>query len=271
VPFAPIQGGRLYFEASGSGPPLLLVPGLAGSARFWRLQVPALAERFNVIVHDHRGVDRSSRDAIEYSIEQMAGDVLALMDHLGIDRAAMIGQSTGGAIGQYLAAVHPQRISRLVLSSTWTHADPYFRRQFELRRELLRAGRIDLYTRAGTLLLYPPEWIVQHDAEIAEAELRAIADASTAILLSRVEALLRFDGRALAPRIGCPTQVIAALDDRVTPAYFARALAQAIPAARLVLLESGGHFLPLVEAERYAGIVQRFLGEPEPRTSPRGC
>lgn len=271
MPYAPIPGGKLYFETSGSGPPLLLVPGLAGSARFWRLQAPALAERFTVIVHDHRGVDRSSRDDIAYSIEQMAGDVLALMDHLGVERAALIGQSTGGAIGQHLAAVHPQRISRLVLSSTWTHADPYFRRQFELRRDLLLAGRLDLYTRAGSLLLYPPEWLVRHEAEIAQAEARAIADASPAILLSRVEALLRFDGRALAPRIGCPTQVIAALDDRVTPAYFAGALARAIPAARLVLLESGGHFLPLLEAERYAGIVLRFLCEPEPGTSPHGC
>jgi aminoacrylate hydrolase len=271
VPFAPIPGGKLYFETTGSGPPLLLVPGLAGSGRFWRLQVPALAERFTVVVHDHRGMDRSSRDEIEYSVEQMAGDVLALMDHLGLERAAMIGQSTGGAIGQYLAAAHLRRISGLVLSSTWTHADPYFRRQFELRRELLLAGRVDLYTRAGSLLLYPPEWLVQHEAEIAEAEARAIAGASPAILLSRVEALLRFDGRPLAPRIGCPTQMICALDDRVTPAYFAHALAQAIPAARLVLFDSGGHFLPLIEAERYTGVVLRFLCEPEPGTSPRGC
>jgi len=77
VPFAPIPGGELYFETSGSGPPLVLVSGLGGSGRFWRLQAARLAERFTVVVHDHRGVDRSSRDAIVYSIEQMAGDTLA--------------------------------------------------------------------------------------------------------------------------------------------------------------------------------------------------
>ena len=100
-----------------------------------------LAERFTVVVHDHRGVDRSSRDAIVYSVEQIAGDTLALMDYLHIDRAAMVGQSTGGAVGQHLAATQPDRISRLVLSSTWTHADPYFTRLFELRRDLLRSAR----------------------------------------------------------------------------------------------------------------------------------
>jgi aminoacrylate hydrolase len=272
MPFAPIPGGRLYYETSGSGPPLLLVSGLGGSARFWRLQAPTLAERFTVVVHDHRGVGRSSRDAIAYSIEQMAGDTLALMDHVGIERTAMIGQSTGGAIGQHLAAVHPSRITRLVLSSTWTHADAYFTRQFTLRKELLRGAGVALYTRAMNLLLYPPEWLREHDREIADAEARAVADASSPeIMLSRIDALLRFDGRALAPRISCPTLVVAALDDRVTPVYFSRALAKAIPGAQLVLLDSGGHFLPVVEAERYAEIVVGFLGEPTRPYAPRGC
>ena len=260
MPLAPIRNGELYFEITGTGPPLLLVPGLSGSAHFWRLQMPRLAQRFTVVVHDHRGVGRSSRDAIVYSIEQMAGDVLALMDHLGIDQAALIGQSTGGAIGQYLAATQPHRISRLVLSSTWTHADPYFTRQFELRRDMLRTAGIGLYTRTGSLLLYPPEWLRDHDAEVAQAEARSIADApSVEILLSRVDALLRFDGRPLAPRISCPTLVIVALDDKVTPPYFSVALARAIPGARLVLLESGGHFVALVEAERYAEAVLAFF------------
>jgi aminoacrylate hydrolase len=262
VPFAPVPGGELYFETSGSGPPLLMVSGLNGTARFWSQQVPRLAERFTVIVHDHRGVDRSSRDAIVYSIEQMAGDTLALMDYLDIDSAAMVGQSTGGAIGQHLAATRPDRISRLVLSSTWTHADAYFTRLFELRRDVLRRAGIQLYIREGSLLLYPPVWLREHHREISEAEARSVATASSPeIMISRIEALLRFDGRALAPNIRCPTLVIAALDDRVTPAYFSRALAQAIPGAQLVLLDSGGHFLPIVEAERYAGIVLEFLSE----------
>jgi aminoacrylate hydrolase len=272
MPFAPIPGGKLYYETSGSGPPLVLVSGLGGSARFWRLQVPRLAERFTVVVHDHRGVGRSSHDAIAYSIEQMAGDTLALMDHLDIATAAMVGQSTGGAIGQHLAAMQPARISRLVLSSTWTHADAYFARQFALRKDLLRGAGIDLYTRVNNLLLYPPEWLREHDREIAATEARAAADASPPeIMLSRIDALLRFDGRALAPRIACPTLVIAALDDRVTPAYFSRALREAIPGAQLVLLDGGGHFLPLVAAERYAQIVLGFLDQPVRREPPRGC
>ena len=265
MPFAPIPGGQLYFETSGSGSPLMLVSGLNGSARFWSLQVLRLAEHFTVVVHDHRGVDHSSRDAIAYSIEQMAGDTLALMDYLDIDSTALVGQSTGGAIGQYLAATQPDRISRLVLSSTWTHADAYFARLFELRRDLLRSAGMELYTREGSLLLYPPEWLREHDREVAEAEAQSVTSASSPeILISRIEALLRFDGRALASRIRCSTLVIAALDDRITPAYFSRALARAIPGARLVLLDGGGHFLPIVEAGRYAEVVRGFARRAAP-------
>src|SRR4030095_10139751 len=102
----------------------------------------------------------------------------------------------------------------------WTHADAYFKRLFELRRDVLRNAGIELYTRDGSLLLYPPEWLREHDGEVTEAEARSVASASSPeILISRIEALLRFDGRALAPRIRCPTLVIAALDDRITPPY----------------------------------------------------
>jgi aminoacrylate hydrolase len=194
----------------------------------------------------------------------MSGDTRALMDYLDIDGAAVVWQSTGGAIGQHLAASQPDRISRLVLSSTWTHADAYFTRLFELLRLAAQRGDGALYTRDGSLLLYSPEWLREDDREVSVAEAQSVTSASSPrIVISRIEALLRFDRRALAPRVRCPTLVIAALDDRVTPAYFSPALAQAIPEARPVLLDGAGHFLPIVEAERYAEIVLRFLSEPD--------
>jgi len=160
------------------------------------------------------------------------------------------------------------KLRRVVVLPDVARASETFRWR-STRGRAVGAGR-KLTCRLGTvcrlsrsLLLYPPEWVREHDREVSEAEARSVAGASSSdIMNSRIEALLRFDGRALAPRIRCPTLVIAALDDRVTPAYFSRALAQAIPGARLVLLDGGGHFLPIVEAERYAEIVLRFLSEP---------
>ncbi len=100
------DGDRLYYEVHGAGPPLLLVSGLSGLGSFWSVHVPVLARRYTVVVHDHRGIGRSSPSRVVASIDQMADDVRALADHLGIDRAHLIGHSAGGAIGQTLAVAH---------------------------------------------------------------------------------------------------------------------------------------------------------------------
>ena len=74
----------LYYEEAGGGEPLLLVPGLSGRGSFWVSQITDFARDFRVVVHDHRGTGRSTHSRIRYSVEQMAGDVLRLMDALGI-------------------------------------------------------------------------------------------------------------------------------------------------------------------------------------------
>src|SRR5215475_15633436 len=94
-----IGDAELHYESHGDGPPLMLVSGLNGVASFWLKQVPVLAKDFRVIVHDHRGTGQSTHSPIVYSVEQMADDVLKLMDALKIEAAHVAGHSTGGAIG----------------------------------------------------------------------------------------------------------------------------------------------------------------------------
>src|SRR5579885_195546 len=134
MPKAPIRDGELHYEICGRGPPLVLASGLGGLASFWDGQLCDLARSFQVITFDHRGSGRSSKSPPPYSIDGMVQDVVDLIDHLKSETVFYVGHSTGGAIGQRLAARHPARLSGLVLSATWTHADPYFRRLFTLRK-----------------------------------------------------------------------------------------------------------------------------------------
>jgi pimeloyl-ACP methyl ester carboxylesterase len=129
--------GEIYYDVHGAGTPVMLVSGLGGTGSYWNPNLPAFAKRHQVIVHDHRGMGKSSRSRIRYSVDQMTADLLAVMDHLRIEKAHLVGHSTGGAIGQTLAATHPDRLLSLVISASWTKADPYFRRMFEARRALL--------------------------------------------------------------------------------------------------------------------------------------
>lgn len=264
MPFAPALDGELHYETAGSGAPLLLISGLGGLGSFWRNQVESFRERFSVITFDQRGTGRSTRTDAPYSIEQMAVDTLALMDHLDLTRAAIVGHSTGGAIGLRIAAAWPARVQRLVLSATWTHADGYFRRLFETRRELLVRGEGELYQKLSALVQFPPDWIARNDAAMREREAQAPRDPlDVRILMHRIDALLRHDARELARAVRCPALVIVARDDALTPAYFSESLAESIPAAELKVLERGGHFVPLTEQRAYNAALAAFL---EPQT-----
>ncbi len=260
MPFLTLSDGeRLYYQVHGGGPPLWLVAGLEGHSSFWRDHVPVLDERFKLVVHEHRGAGRSSHSRIDYSVEQMAGDLLQLIDSLGIERAHLVGHSTGGAIGQTLAIDQPGRIDRLVLSASWTAADAYFRRLFRVRADQLDHGPA-AYLRASTLFMKPSWWIREHIAEIAAEEAASLEHfPPVEIMRDRIAAILLFDRRADLARVTAPTLVIGAQDDVVTPPYYSEELGRLVPAAETVILPQGGHFFPQLFPQEYQRIVIEFL------------
>ena len=254
------DGAELYYEIHGSGPPLFLVPGLGGDGRFWTEHLPALAEKFTVVVHDHRGTARSTLSRIDYSVAQMADDVLQLIDGLGFAKVHWCGHSTGGAMGQVLAIEHPERIDRLVLSATWAKTDAFFRRLFEVRALTLKALGPAAYLKASALALNMPSWVRDHDAELLAAEARADETVPVPeIVLSRIAAIVAHDRRAELQRVRAPTLAICARDDMVTPLYFTEELVRLIPGARAYVLPDGGHFYPVVHGEEFRRVTTSFL------------
>ena len=111
--YAPVNGIKIWYAVFGSGTPVILLHGGLASANYWGELVPALAPHYRVVVMDSRGHGRSSRDARPYGYDLMASDVLALMDFLKIDKAALVGWSDGAIIGLDMAIHHPERLSRL--------------------------------------------------------------------------------------------------------------------------------------------------------------
>ena len=260
MPKISIGDCSLYYEEHGTGEPLLLVPGLGGVGAGFFKQIPELSKHFRVIVHDHRGCGRSDKPLMRYSVEQMVQDVLALMDALRIERTHLLGHSTGGAIGQILAIESAQRLDKLVLSSTWTHCDGFFSRSFEGRHAVLKHAGPKAYLRSSTAVLYPPGWVARNEKLLAEQEAQQLAAFPPAeVMLSRIEAIMRFDRRGELSRIRTPTLVSVAADDNVTPAYFSEALVRAIPGAKLKVFEGGGHLLYHVIDREYTQAVLEFL------------
>jgi pimeloyl-ACP methyl ester carboxylesterase len=110
---APVNDIQMYYAVYGEGEPVLLIHGGLGHADVWGFQVPALAESHKVIVADSRGHGRSTRSEKPFGYALMADDYLALLDHLGIDKVALVGWSDGGIIGLDIAIRHPERLARL--------------------------------------------------------------------------------------------------------------------------------------------------------------
>jgi len=260
-----INDGTLNFESHGAGADVLLIAGLGGRLQFWQHQVEPFARRFRVVLHDHRGTGASSRSRIAYSIRQMADDVLALMDALKIQRAHLVGHSTGGAIAQLLALDHPARVDRIVLSATWAGPDPYFKAVFDLRLKILRDAGPQAYLTDGIFRAFPPAWLQAHAALIAATgEERMAAFPGIEIEASRIAAVQAHDLRARIGAIAKPALVVCAADDAVTPLAYSQELASRIPGAQLATLPMGGHFVPQVDPDGYNRAVLSFLTEEAP-------
>jgi aminoacrylate hydrolase len=259
MPHAKHAGAKIYWEQEGAGPPLALAAGLGGSAAWWEPNRAALAARFTLILFDQRGTGRSSRVKVK-SIEQMAGDLVAVLDDAGVASAHFLGHSTGGAIGVAAALDHPGRLKSLLLYASTTHGDAYRRRIFDLRRRLHQGLGPDAYARYSTLLMYPPYWINANDERLAEIEREsARALGSAAVQASRLDAILEFDRRAELERIGIPTLVLCADDDILAPRYFSETYARLIPEAHNRWEPRGGHALSRTEQERFDRIALEFF------------
>jgi aminoacrylate hydrolase len=259
MPTVKHDGCDIHWERHGSGPALLLIAGLGGVATYWEPQLASFAERYSVILHDQRGSGRSSHVRVR-SIEQMAADARAVMDAAGVERAHVVGHSTGGAIGMAMALDSAARVHGLVVNSSTAHGDDYRRKIFSVRAALLKGkSRVD-YARVTSLLLYPPWWINQHAASIAAEEKRTVAAIGPApVQTSRFDAILNWDRRSELGRIAAPSLVICAADDILTPAYFSDEIHRLIPGSRHVVLERGGHACSRTMADVFNKTVLEFL------------
>ena len=108
-----VTGASIYYATYGQGDPVILLHGGLGNSDHWSNQVPELAKSFQVIAIDSRGQGRSTRTHAKVSYDIMAGDVIAVMDHLKLERASLVGWSDGGEIALKLAINHPERVTKL--------------------------------------------------------------------------------------------------------------------------------------------------------------
>ncbi len=124
--YAEVNGINLYYETHGSGPPLILLHGGLGSGEMFGPVLPLLAERHQVVVADLQGHGRTADIDRPLDVRLMAGDIAALIDHLGLDKPDVVGYSLGGGVALQTAARYPAKVRRLVMVSANLRPDAIY-------------------------------------------------------------------------------------------------------------------------------------------------
>lgn len=257
------EAAGLYYEIHGreDAPPLILSSGLGGSAHYWAPNIPALAERYRVIAYDHRGTGRSDRALPDtVTVDDLAADMLAMLDALAIPRAIVVGHAAGGVAALALALMAPDRVDKLVVVNGWAAPDPHFLRCFAARLALLRGSGPEAYLRAQPLFLYPPNWISANDA-VLEAELpeQLAHFPGAATMEKRIAALAAFDVSEQLRDIHRPVLVVVSDDDMLVPSNAGVALANGLPIAGFCRAEHGGHAVNVVDPDAFNSFVLAWL------------
>ncbi len=256
MPLARIDGGDIHYDESGGAALAVLLPQSSGPVGIGPF-LGRLAARFRVIRHDRRSAPAATPAGM--TMAGRADELAAFLDALGIDRAHLFCHSTGCGVGLALAAARPDRVAGLVLANPWSHGDAHLTAMQRLRVAAARALDPYRYAWFNASLLFPPDYRRAH-AGAFEAQARNAAPQDADRIEARLEAILAFDARPLAPGLACPTLVATAADDRLMPPRFGAELAALIPAAVHRALDGGGHMLPETRAGALAGAVADFLG-----------
>ncbi len=244
------NGIQIAYEIHGSGRPLLLIAGLGYSRWMWRWMVPGLAERFQVITFDNRGVGESEKPPGPYTAEMLAEDTAVLMETLGLENAIVMGHSMGGFIAQALALNRPELVGQLVLSAT-NFGGPNHIPVTPAALAVLLDTSADPVTRfKNGLAVSTAPGFPEQNPEIVEQWLAwrvtnpiepAPYQAQLAIGLALAQ--VGFEDRLTA--VSCPTLLLFGEHDQVVPPGNADLLAAKIPNSAIKILPDAGHFFPI--------------------------
>lgn len=232
-----------YYEIVGTGEPLVFVCGLSADLQVWRFQIHELSRSHQVIVFDNRGAGRSSAPDEPYTIAQMAEDLGALLDHLGLPAVHLLGWSMGGVIAQSFALAHPSRVRRLLLLNSFAEPDGLLREAISNWMNVRCANVSDeQVARYAARLVFSPD-LLDSAAALESIVQNMLANPHRQSLhgfLRQADALLDYVAPPDLHLLGGCAAVLTARHDRLTPPYLSEALAARLPGASLHVLP-GAH------------------------------
>ena len=255
------------YDVHGKGPALLLINGLGFGRWGWFKQIPALSRHFRTITFDIRGEQNLKRGVADLSTE-----VVALLDHLGVKKAHVLGTSLGGFVAQKLALDRPDLVNRLILICTSYGSSAPETMSPQALGKILGWGSLNPETavRQGLEMATSDTYRAERPEEFDLILRWRLADSpSLSAYYQQTLAGARFDASRGVQNITSPTLVIHGTDDRFVPVANANALAEAIPSAKLRITKDAGHLVFIEKAKEVNKEIVSFLKPRKPRKRHR--
>jgi len=253
MPTVHVNDIDMYYEIHGSGEPLVMIQGLGfeissmvtapGKARY----LDKFTDRYRVLLFDCRGVGRTDKPDMPYTIDMIVNDTIGLMDALGIQTAHIMGTSMGSQIAQIIAAKYSDRVRSLVLVVGFTRVLPVMK----------AVGFV--MTKIPGIKEKMTGWIYRQTYPPTPASFQRMADAAN-----------RCDTRPLLGRIRAPTLIVNGKKDMIVPMKMTEELAGSIPGARLILVD-GDHLFAAITPDLLITPARAFLDEVDARKEKTGA
>jgi len=237
--YADVNGIQMYYAVFGAGDPILLIHGGLGHADIWASQVAEMSKTHEVVVADSRGHGRSTRTAEPYGYDLMASDYLALLDHLKIDKTALVGWSDGGIIGLDIALHHPERLTRLYAQAANVTTDGV---KPDVMTNKTFAAYIERSGRDYRKLSKTPD---QYDAFVEQ--------------IGHMWASQPNWSKEELAKITTPTAIVAGDHDEAIKREHTEYMAAVIPGAKLIILPNASHFAMLQAPDEYTKSALDFI------------
>jgi 3-oxoadipate enol-lactonase len=249
---------RYLDEGAKELPALLLANSLGTDLSSWDDVAARLVDHFRVVRYDKRGHGLTDAPTPPYRVDDLAADVVGLLDHLKIGHALVCGISVGGLVAQALALNHPERVGALVLCDTGARIGTVV--SWEQRIAAVRASGLQ-----GLESAMMERWFSKEFRERRSVDVRGYSNmlVRTTVdgYIGTCYALRDTDFRQTVARIKCRTLVLCGAQDIATPPELGRELARLIPGAEFSLIENAGHLSCIEQPEEVTGRMAQFFRE----------
>ncbi len=252
----------IYYEIHGSGPPLLMVAGMASDSKSWQFILKEMSSHFRLIIFDNRGCGRTIANALSFDLRDLARDAFALLDYLDYDRVHLLGHSMGGMIAQEMALLYPDRIGKLVLASSSPHLSE---KASAILDELYQKWVDGLEMSEWFRIMF--QWLFTREA----LENKKFMDAAIIFALAypypqtlegfrgQVQALRGFDARDRISGIDQPCLIVSGAEDILISPDESRTLEEISGETTFALIPDAAHSIHAEQPNKFTEAVIPFL------------